>query len=113
MEKEEHKQLGLYMPSGLKLKKEYFPGFTKDCLPSTIIAAIICVIIDCLLWLCGIHNFAVMLLLFGCGTTTVVFMQIKGELNLSPIDIIKLEVQFAKSQKFYPYIAKNEWENIE
>ena len=33
----------------------------------------------------------------------------KGELNMSPIDFAKQEILFARSQKYYPYIAKQEW----
>lgn len=106
-------KLELYNPSGLKLKEELFQGFAKECLPPTIISGVIFIIIDCIMWLCGIQDLAIMLFVVLCGVSTVVFMQIKGDLNLSPIDIIKLELEFSRSQKHFPYIAKNEWENIE
>lgn len=103
----------LYMPTGLKMKKELFPGFTRDDLIPTIVSGIFFVILDCLLWLFGIQNVGIMFFVPAVGVTTVMFMLIKGELNLSPVDFIKLEIIFAKDQKYYPYIAKNEWENIE
>lgn len=111
-ETEEMESMELYMPSGLKMKKEYFPGFGKEEFIPTLISGFVFLIIDSVLFIAGIHNITILFLvpLFGIGA--VGMMQIKGELNLSPVDIIKLELQFAKSQKYYPYIAKNEWENI-
>lgn len=103
----------LYMPSGLKIKKEYFQGFGKEEMIPTIISAFIFLIVDSVLWMTGIHNITVMMAVPLLGVTAVAFMQIKGELNLSPVDIVKLEIRFAKSQKYYPYIAKDEWENID
>lgn len=103
----------LYMPAGLKMKKEYFPGFGKDELIPTVVSAFIFLIVDCLLFMAGVGNATVLLFIPLLGVSTVGMMQIKGELNLSPVDIIKLEIQFAKSQKYYPYIAKKEWENVE
>lgn len=113
MEKDDDLQKELFMPSGLKLKKEIFPGFTKDEMKPTILSAVIFVMIDCILWMCGLKNFGVMFFIPMLGTPAVAFMYIKNELNLSPVDIIKMEIRFAREQKYYPYIAKDEWENIE
>ena len=110
---EEEQQKELYMPSGLKMKKEYFPGYGKNELIPTIVSVFIFLIIDCILFMVGHRNMGVLFFIPVIGVSIVAMMQIKGELNLSPVDIIKLEIQFAKSQKYYPYIAKNEWENIE
>lgn len=102
----------LYMPSGLKLKKEYFPGFGKEELIPTLISVFVFLIVDSMVFMAGIHNITILFFIPLFGVSAVGMMQVKGELNLSPVDIIKLEFQFAKSQKYYPYIAKNEWENI-
>lgn len=110
---ENRNTLPLYIPSRLKLKEELFPGFEKECLLPTIVSSVLFIILDCILWICGVKDFAVMLFVVLCGTSTVVFMQVKGDLNLSPIDILRLEIDFLRSQKYYPYIAKNEWEHIE
>lgn len=110
---EEKESMELYMPSGLKMKKEYFPGFGKEELIPTLISIFIFLIVDSVAFLTGIHDITVLFFIPLLGVSVVGMMQIKGELNLSPVDIIKLELQFAKSQKYYPYIAKNEWENIE
>lgn len=112
-ENEDIENKALYMPSGLKMKKEYFQGFGKDELIPTVISAFILLIIDSVLFMLGIHNVTVLLFVPLLGATAVAFMQIKGELNLSPVDIIKLEIQFARSQKYYPYFAKDEWKDIE
>ena len=109
----EDREDGLYMPSGLKLKKEYFNGFGKKELIPTVISAGIFAIIDFIIFMCGVRVPMVLLSILVIGVTTVAFMQIKVELNLSPIDIVQLEVRFAKDQKFYPYVAKNEWKNTE
>lgn len=110
---EEVERLELYMPAGLKLKKEYFSGFGKEELIPTIIALLVFLIIDSIVFMVGIHNITVLFFIPLLGTAAVGMMFIKGELNLSPVDIIKLEIQFAKNQKWYPYIAKDEWENID
>ncbi|MCM1159474.1 MAG: hypothetical protein NC300_12490 [Bacteroidales bacterium] len=112
-QKEEIENRELFMPAGLKLKKEYFQGFGKDELIPTIVSAFVFLIMDALLYLAGIRNVTLLLFLPFMGTSTVAMLQIKGELNLSPLDIINLEIRFAKSQKYYPYRAKNEWENID
>ena len=106
-------QKELYMPSGLKMKKEYFPGYGKNELIPTIVSGFIFLIIDSLLFLFGIRDILMLFLIPTVGVPVVVMLQVKGELNLSPVDIIKLEIQFRRSQKYYPYIVKNEWENIE
>lgn len=114
MEKlEETETRELYMPSGLKMKKEYFPGFGKEELMPAILSVFIFLIMDSVIYLMGIHNITILFFIFLIGVSTAVMLQVKGELNLSPVDIIKLEIQFRRSQKYYPYIAKNEWENIE
>lgn len=99
----------LYMPSGLRMKKEIFPGYTKDELIPTIIWGIIFVIIDCILFMCGNRSVGLLFFIPVIGVTSVAFVLIKGELNMSPIDFAKQEILFARSQKYYPYIAKQEW----
>ena len=113
MDNEEDFKKELYNPPGIKLRKEYFPGFGKEELGPTIVSAFIFIIIDAVLWMLGNHNMVAIVFVPLIGTTTVAFFQIKGELNLSPVDIIKLEIEFAKSQKIFPYIAKDEWEYVE
>ena len=110
---EETERMELYMPSGVKLKKEYFPGFGKEEFIPTLISVFIFLIIDCLVFMAGIHNITILFFIPLLGVSAVGMMQIKGELNLSPTDIIKLDIQFLKSQKYYPYIAKDEWRNIQ
>lgn len=113
MDNEEDFKKELYNPPGIKLRKEYFQGFGKEELVPTIISVFVFIIIDAVIWMLGIHNMITIVFVPLIGVTTVAFLQIKGELNLSPVDIIKLEIKFANSQKDYPYIAENEWENIE
>lgn len=107
MEEEFKKEL--FIPSGLKLQKELFPGFTKRELKITLIVSIFFIIFSCLLYMFGIKKIELLFLFPLLGSTIVAFMQVKGELNLSPIDIIKIEIKFLKDQKYYPYIWKNEW----
>lgn len=110
MEEKQYEHKELYMPSGLKMKKEIFQGFTKEEMIPTIIVALIFCIVDSVLFLVGVRNISVLFFIPVLGTTIVAFMQIKGEINLSPVDVIKLELAFAKDQRYYPYVAKNEWE---
>lgn len=101
----------LYMPYGLRMKKEYFRGFGKDELIPTIFSFLICLVIDCILYMVGMHVIGILFFIPVIGTSTVGMMLIKGELNLSPVDIIRLEISFAKAQKVYPYVYKDEWSN--
>ena len=101
----------LYNPPGLKLKKEYIQGFGKRELESTIFTSLIFVIADCLIYIFGVRNVGVFFFVPLIGISVVVMMHIKGELNLSPLDIIKMEIRFLKEQRNFPYVAKNEWEN--
>ena len=94
------------------MKKEFFRGFGKDELIPTIVVAVICIMFDCLLFIFGIHSVGVLFFVPVIGTSTVGMMLIKGELNLSPIDIIRLQIRFSKKQKFYPYVYQDEWEDI-
>lgn len=103
----------LYMPAGLKMRKEYFQGFGKEELIPAVISAIVFCMMDAFLFMFGIRDVSILFFFPVLGVTAVVFMHIKGELNLSPIDIVRQELQFGKGQKIYPYVAKNEWESIE
>lgn len=113
MEQEENEKKELYMPVGLRMNKEIFPGFTKKELKNSIVGAMILIITECIFYIMGIRDIGTLFITFMVLITPVVFMQIKGEMNLSPVDIIKLEIEFVKSQKYYPYIARNEWKDIE
>lgn len=101
----------LYMPYGLRLTKEYFRGFGKSELIPTVIVFIVCCMIDSILFMFGVHAVGILFFVPVIGTSTVGMMLIKGELNLSPIDIIRLQIRFAKTQKYYPYVYKDEWNN--
>ncbi len=109
----EEEKKELYMPNGLRMKKEFFPGYTKDELIPTIISCMLFIMIDCILFICGNRNVGLLFFIPLIGTSTVAFSLIKGELNLSPIDVLKQEIAFAQSQKYYPYIAKQEWSKYE
>lgn len=102
----------LYMPHGLKLKKEYFRGFGKEELIVTIIAAVIFLLLDAVIFILGNHSMGLMFFLPVIGTSIVGMMQIKGDLNMSPVDMIKQQIKFARDQKDYPYVKMDEW-NIE
>lgn len=109
----EQNKYPLYMPSGLKLKKEYMRGFGNQELKATIIAGIIFFMVDGILFLCGIKSIGILFFVPLIGTSTVGMLFIKNDNNLSPVDLMKDMIFFSKSQKEYPYIAKNEWENIQ
>ena len=106
-------QFDLYMPSGVRLKKEYFRGYGKEELIPTIMSAFIFIILDAIIYIIGIRNIGVFFLVPICGVSAVAMMLVKGELNISPVDIIKMELSFIKSQKYYPYIAMDEWKHID
>lgn len=107
---EEEEKLPLYMPYGLKLKKEYFPGFGKKELIPTIIAGILLLCVDAILYVIGVHEIGILFFVPLIGTSTVGMLLVKGELNLSPYDIVALELKFMREQKRYPYVALDEWE---
>lgn len=107
---EEKESKPLYMPYGLKLKKEYFRGFGKEELIVTIIAAVFFIGVDVVIYLLGNHNTGLLFFLPVIGTSIVGMLHIKGEMNTSPIDMIKQQLRFVEEQKFYPYIKMDEWD---
>lgn len=99
----------LYIPQGLKKRREYFDGFGKQELIYMIFSVIAAGVVAYASYLL-FRNLFVSMLLVLCIPTTVVVFTIKTECNISVMDQIILMIRFQKSQKYYPYIALNEWE---
>lgn len=107
---DEDEKLPLYMPYGLKLKKEYFPGYGKQELIPTVIAGILFLFVDVILYLAGVKMIGILFFVPVIGTSSVGMALVKGELNLSPYDIVALEMKYRRERKRYPYIEADEWE---
>lgn len=106
---ENQKKETLYIPQGLKQKREYFDGYGNYELCITIIATLCTAILSYLINKISGNLILAIFLLLAIPSTTVLFV-IKNNCNISVVDQIKFMIRFAKSQKKYPYVAKDEWE---
>lgn len=100
---------GLYIPQGIKTRREYFDGFGKEELIYMIVSVLISAVVAYLYYQIFRNIFWAMLIVM-IVPTVVVFLSIKTETNMSVFDEIKLLLEYQKSQKYYPYVALNEWE---
>lgn len=103
------KEAGLYIPQGIKTRREYFDGFGKEELMYLIVSVLISALAAYVSY-SFFHNLFGSMLIVMIVPTMVVFLSIKTETNMSVFDEMKLLLEYQKSQKHYPYIALNEWE---
>lgn len=105
---EKNNREALYIPAGVKNRKEYFSGFGKEELLSTVKAAVF-VIIAALaaVILTGVYLNAFLVLL--AGMTVVVIMLTKNAINISAVDSMRFVYEFYNSRQSYPYVYKNEF----
>lgn len=104
---EVYKETELYIPQGLKQKREYYEGFGKKELTITIIGTLIGGIIDAVYYMIS-HNLMVTMFIIIAIPATIIISVIKDN-NISVIDQISFLSYFSKSQKQYDYVSKDEW----
>ncbi len=103
--KKENKE-SLYIPIGVKNRKEYFAGFGKEELIKTIKASVVVMIAAIMAYIAtGIYLNSIMVLL--AGMTVVIIMLTKSDINISTVDTIRFMYEFYHERQVYPYIYKN------
>lgn len=103
MEKEKKEQL--YMPYGVKNRREYFNGFGKSEMIITLVSLIASGGIAMLFQAFGLNTFLSSLLFLFIPTATAVCVT-KDISNTSVINLIFYVMQFNKSKKTYDYVSR-------
>lgn len=99
----------LYIPQGLKIRREYFDGFGKRELKYLMVSILVTGIFSYL----GCKTFLTLfqaMIIFLAVPTAIGFLSVKTEMNLSVLEVCFLLIRFQRSQKYYPYVALDEWE---
>lgn len=98
----------LYIPLGLKENNELWDGFGKDEAVKALIFNVFTGIIDSLIYF-STRNliFCIVFILVSVGGS--IMMLTKDTTNLSVVGQIRNMLRFAKSQKYYPYKYRDEW----
>ena len=107
MEEEQGKD-SLYIPQGLKKKREYFAGYGRYEFTITVIATLITIGICVLIYFITGSLVAAIFILLAVPSTTVLFV-VKNESNISVVDQIKFMMDHAREQKKYYYVYQDEW----
>ena len=99
----------LFIPRNIKTKSEMFQGYgmreIKESMPGFIISLLIAMIAKTIS-----KNDVVMVYALIPTVLATVFIHQRNFDKMSIYDIIKNKINFMKSQKFYPYIKLNPWE---
>ncbi|SFR77637.1 hypothetical protein [Anaeromicropila populeti] len=99
----------LYMPQGLKKRREYFDGYGQKEFGITLISVLIAVLFSFLAYGLSGNRVGAIFLVLAIPAGTILSITKDGS-NISITDQIRFMVEFRKSQKKYRYIARNEWE---
>ena len=98
----------LYIPMGLKEKNELWDGFGKSEAIKALIFNAVTGAIDILIYITTKNLiFSVVFILVSVGGS--IMMLTKDTTNLSVVDQINNMIRYAKSQKYYPYKYRDEW----
>lgn len=100
----------LYIPQGIKTRTEYFEGFGMKELIYLIVSVLVTGTIAYIGYSLTLLPIMKAIFIVMVIPTTVVFLTKKTEMNISVLEELLLLIRFHRSQKYYPYIALNEWE---
>lgn len=96
------------MPFGIKTDLEIFSGFGKKEMLSALVMVLICGIIDLIIYFFTRNTFlSISIIIISVAVSIALFTK-DGYTNSSVVDILVRIVRFKKSQKYYPYIYKEE-----
>lgn len=96
------------MPFGIKTYSEIFSGFGKNEMLSASVTVLICGIIDLIIYFFTRNTFlSISIIIISVAVSIALFTK-DGYTNSSVVDILVRIVRFKKSQKYYPYIYKDE-----
>ncbi|WDV44081.1 hypothetical protein PV797_11135 [Clostridiaceae bacterium M8S5] len=93
----------LYIPQGLKLRKEIFNGFAKEELLKTILITLIAGVIDALLFLFT-QNTVTTIVFILIAVAGSVLMLTKDNTNISVVDQMGFILKYQFRQKKYNYV---------
>jgi hypothetical protein len=97
----------LYIPQGLKRKREYFQGYGWYEFKITLLSCVLTMLTSGLLYLVSQNILMIIFLILVVPSTTVLFI-IKNENNISAVDQIGFMVRYAREQKVYFYVYQDE-----
>lgn len=99
----------LYMPQGIKEKREYFTGYGLKEFKITFISAVLAAFLAGIAYLITRNQVIVALVFLAIPSATVLGVTKDNNTNASVVDLIRFMISFSKTQKYYPYITKDEW----
>jgi type IV secretory pathway component VirB8 len=99
----------LYIPQGLKKKREYFDGYGWQEFKITLLATAITVGICIITFLISRNLVLTVFIFLSLPTTTVVFI-VKNDSNISVVDQIHFMIRYAREQRVYEYRSMDELE---
>lgn len=97
----------LYIPQGLKLRKEIFNGYGKQELMKTILVTLVAGVIDALQFFVT-RNTVVTIVFMLVAVSGVVLMLTKDNSNISVVDQLGFIIKYQFRQKKYKYVYRIE-----
>lgn len=98
----------LYIPSYVKAKQEYFPGFGKKELRITVFMSVFVLAFSVILW--GLfQDMGAVVLSILIGISCAIGMNTRLEGNISIRTFIILFIYYMQEQQVFLYRYKNEW----
>lgn len=106
---DEEQKEGLYIPRGIKTKREYFYGYGKQELMITVISSFIAVGIAILIYILS-QNMIIAVFEVLALPSTVILVVVKNDCNISVVDQVTFMLDYARDQKKYYYVYQDEWQ---
>lgn len=97
----------LYIPQGLKLRKEIFNGYGKEELMKTILVTLVAGVIDALQFFIT-RNTVVTIVFMLVAVSGAVLMLTKDNSNISVVDQMRFIIRYQFGQKKYKYVYRME-----
>ncbi|WP_273327802.1 hypothetical protein [Vallitalea guaymasensis] len=97
----------LYIPQGLKLRKEIFNGYGKEELMKTILVTLVAGLLDALQFFIT-RNTAVTIVLMLVAVSGAVLMLTKDNSSISVVDQMGFLINYQFRQKKYKYVYRME-----
>lgn len=97
----------LYIPQGLKLRKEIFNGYGKEELMKTILVTLVAGVIDALQYFVT-RNMVVTIVFMLVTVSGAVLMLTKDNSNISVVDQMGFIIKYQFGQKKYKYVYRIE-----
>jgi len=105
---QEKKTYSLYIPQGLKTRREIFDGYAKEEFYKTMIMTVVGGAVSLLLYL-FLENLVVSIITILTAVMGSVMMLTKDISNISVVDQVGFMIKYLKRQKKYKYKYLEEW----